>query len=327
MPERKTVTVHYRRIVGDSLTPIEFKASYDLALANQIDGVPLATNDAARKTRNSENELMVLLSPEITEKYCFGVITVFKEGDVAIAEDHDNGQVSLSKILLDEKETAIKGSTFFMVKGSHAAIINHDSTARYLRDYLAWFLRAPIGNLAQDTSIGLSPTVEIDGKSVNLGEIKAVKIRADSQVVDDDQDARSADHGDGERSFARMIERHPLSPENVRDIFYSLGVNDGRLHGISDNEFQDLQFELLIKKKEGNRIQAIPDVIVDTLMNEGLERAAEFETDTSRRRGGAVVLSYASEIEIEDPYYTIKSVKAALWNALSDWENRGMLID
>jgi len=122
-----------------------------------------------------------------------------------------------------------------------------------------------------------------------------------------------------------MIDRQPLNGANVRSILRELGMTNGTLNGFNDADLQDLEFELVVKKREHNRLTPLPDDLVQGLLNDGLDRAAEFETSGARRRGDAVVASYPGDVEVAGAYYDLNSVRALLWGALGEWANQGLI--
>jgi hypothetical protein len=122
-----------------------------------------------------------------------------------------------------------------------------------------------------------------------------------------------------------MIDRQPLNGINARTILRTLGLTDGSLHRLADADLDDLEFELLVRKKEHNRIQPLPDELIQGVLNDGIDRAAEFETLGARRRGDAIVASHPTEVDVVGAYYDLASVRAALWSALGEWTNQGLI--
>ena len=88
---------------------------------------------------------------------------------------------------------------------------------------------------------------------------------------------------------------------------------------------ENLEFELVIRKKERNRLQPLPEDIVEGVIADGLDRAAEFQADGVKRRGDSVVASFPSEVEFDGTYYDIDSVRHALWAALGSWSEQGLI--
>src|SRR5690606_4144894 len=103
------------------------------------------------------------------------------------------------------------------------------------------------------------------------------------------------------------------------------GLSNGSLQTMSDRDLQDLEFELLVRKREHNRLQPLPNDLVRGVINDGIDRAAEFEGEGARRRGDAVVASYPTDVDVAGAYYGLNSVRAALWNALSEWRQQGLI--
>lgn len=319
----KKVTVHYRRLVDRHFRDVVFRPAFEAGLSGRVNGVQLGLNDAARITVSGDGHRMCLLTPQSDDNFCFGEIAVFKDGDVPVAETDPVGQVHLRTIPLAGNEEAVRGSTYFMAVGPHVALLHHDSSTRFLEDYLRWMLRAPLGILAADEMLNLQPLIDAGGRPLAVRDIKSLKLRA--EVVAPAR-APAADGGDGRpQTFARMIERQQLTGGNVRAILHALGLSNGTLQGLNDRDLQDLEFELLVRKRENNRIQPLPDDLVRGVVNDGIDRAAEFQTDGARQRGNAVVASYPTEIDIDGAYYALNSVRAALWRALGEWRNQGLI--
>ncbi|MBX9708502.1 MAG: hypothetical protein K2X61_11270 [Caulobacteraceae bacterium] len=320
----KRVTVHYRRLVDRNFHDVVFRPAFEAGLAASINGVRLGHNDATRITVSGDGHRMCLLSPHADDNFCFGEIAVFRDGDVPVAETDPGGQVHLRTIPLAGNEEAIRGSTYFMAVGPHVALLHHDSSTRFLEDYLRWLMRAPLGNLAADEMLNLQPMIDMGGRPVAVRDIKSLKLRA--EVVAPAL-APAAMDGDDRRpqTFARMIERQQLTGGNVRAILHALGLSNGTLQGLNDRDLQDLEFELLVRKRENNRIQPLPDELVRGVINDGVDRAAEFEADGAKRRGDAIVARYATEVDVEGAYYALNSVRAALWGALGEWRNQELI--
>lgn len=322
MPKR--VTVHYRRLVDRNFHDVPFRPAFEAGLAGQIGGVQLALNDAARITVSGDGHRMCLLTPHADNHFCFGEIAVFREGDVPVAEMDPAGQVHLRTIPLAGNEEAVRGSTYFMAVGPHVALLHHDSSTRFLEDYLRWLMRAPLGNLAADEMLNLQPLINAGGRPLAVRDVKSLKLRA--EVVAPAVAPIAADGGDGRRqTFARMIERQQLTGVNVRTILHALGLSNGTLQGLNDRDLQDLEFELLVRKRENNRIQPLPNELVRGVINDGIDRAAEFQSDGAKQRGDAVVASYATEIDVDGAYYSLNSVRAALWGAIGEWRNQALI--
>lgn len=317
----KSVTVHYRRAVTDQFANIDFRARYEGGLNGQINGVRLGDVDAARVTVSSDNRRMCLLSPIVTEHYCFGEIAVFREGDVPVAEMTDAGAVQLRTIELEGNEEAIRGSSYFMARGPHLAIINHESTSRFVEEYLRWLFRQPIGEMGAGALVSLTPVILAEGEAVALHNVKSLKFKAEVELLPG-QVAAAFDQApahDDRHSFRRMIERRPLSVGDMKTILRAIGMTNGSLGDLNDQQLQDVEFELLMKKREGNRLTALPDALVAGVISDGLDQAAEFQTDGARRRGDGIVASYGAEVEIDGAYFELASVRAALWAALTQW--------
>lgn len=321
----KKVTVHYRRAVGRALADLDFRSCFEAGLSGVIDGVALRDSDAVRITTTSDGQRMCLLSPFADDNYCFGEVAVFREGDVPIAETDDDGNVHLRTITLGGNEEAVRGTTYFMTRGPHVAILHQESSTRFLEDYFRWLFRNPIGGLAQDEMVNLQPLIDAGGQPVALREVKALKIRAEVEaphVAAPDERQVGAEHV---RSFRRMIDRHHLSQANVRTILHALGLTSGSLNAFQNADFEDLEFELLVRKKENNRISALPDSLIQGIVNDGLDRAAEFQVPGAKRRGDVVVASYAGQVELEGAFYNLNSVRAVLWAALGSWVEQGLI--
>jgi hypothetical protein len=319
----KKVTVHYRRLVDRNFHDVGFRVPFEAGLAAQIGGVQLGLNDASRITVSGDGHRMCLLTPQADPNFCFGEVAVFREGDVPVAEMGPAGQVHLRTIPLAGNEEAVRGSTYFMAVGPHVALLHHDSSTRFLEDYLRWLMRAPLGNLPQDEMLNLQPMIDAGGRPLAVRDVKSLKLRAEvvAPAV-----ARAPDGGGGrQQTFARMIERQQLTGGNVRTILHALGLSNGTLQGLNDRDLQDLEFELLVRKRENNRIQPLPNDLVRGVINDGIDRAAEFHSDGARQRGSAVVASYATDIDVDGAYYVLNSVRAALWNALGEWRNQGLI--
>lgn len=320
----KRVTVHYRRAIGRNLADLDFRTCFEGGLNGQIGGIALREADAARITTSTDGQRMCLLSPHADHNYCFGEVAVFRDGDVPVAETDSNGQVHLRTIPLAGNEEAIRGTSYFMVRGPHVAILNHDSSTRFLEDYFRWLFRQPIGGLAQDDIVALQPLINAGGQPVALRAVKSLKIRAEVEAPRVAEQA-IADTADRPATFARMIDRQPLSQGNVRTILHAMGLSDGSLGRFRNADFEELEFELLVKKRENNRLVPLPDQLVDGVVNDGLDRAAEFQTEGARRRGDAVVASYPGQVEVEGAYYDLNSVRALLWQALGNWAEQGLI--
>lgn len=318
----KRVTVHYRRAVGRNFEDLDFRACFEGGLAGQIGGVVLRDADASRVTTSSDGRRMCLLSPQADANFCFGEVAVFREGDVPIAETDEAGQMHLRTIPLAGNEEAVRGTSYFMVRGSHVALLHHDSSTRFVEDYFRWLFRQPIGPLVQDELVSLAPLINAGGQPVALRNVKSLKIRAEVEMP-----AVAADEArdDRPRTFARMIDRQPLSGPNVRSILHAMGLSSGSLAHLHNADLEDLEFELIVKRRENNRITALPDNLIEGVMSDGLDRAAEFQTDGARRRGDAVVANYAGQVDYEGAYYDLGSVRAVLWAALGNWTEQGLI--
>lgn len=313
----KRVTVHYRRIVDRNLADIDFRTAFDDGLNANIGGTQLRNNDTARITTSSDRLSMCLLTPEVTQNYCFGEVAVFRDGDVPIAETTPNGDVNLRTIPLAGNEVAIKGSSYFMARGAHVALLHHEASTRFVQDYMRWLLCQPLGSLAQDELVSLVPLINAGGHPVAVRSVKALTIRAEVEAPHTDAVLAHARHP-VPASFSRMIDRQQLTGANVRGVLRELGMTGGTLDGMSDADFVDLEFELIVKKKDRNRLQPLPQEIIEGIIHDGLDRAAEFETDGARRRGDAVVASFQADVDVHGAFYDLGSVRAALWAALVD---------
>lgn len=322
MPQKR-VTVHYRRLVDRHFHDVDFRGPFNAGLGANIGGVQLNTNDVVRITTSGDGHRMCLLSPQIDPNFCFGEIAVFRDGDVPVAEKDAIGQVHLRTIPLAGNEEAVRGSTYFMAVGPHVALLHHDSSTRFLEDYLRWLMRAPLGNLAADEMLNLQPIISANGRPVAVQNIKSLKLRA--EVIAPNVVQGVAGGGARPQTFARMIERQQITGGDVRAMLHALGLSNGSLRNVPDQELEDLEFELLVRKRENNRLQALPNQLVQGVINDGIDRAAEFQTDGSRRRGDAVVASYSTDVDVVGAYYAPNSVRAALWNALGDWRQQGMI--
>jgi hypothetical protein len=318
----KKVTVHYRRLVDRNLADVDFRVPFEAGLAAQIGGVRLEDSDATRITTSGDGYRMCLLTPQV-QPVCFGEIAVFKDGDVPIAETDPAGHVVLRTIPLAGNEEAVRGSTYFMARGPHIALLHHESSTRFLEDYLRWLMRQPLGNLAQDELLSLQPLIQVGGQPVAVRNVRSLKIRA--EVERGPVPAAPTRDGGRPTSFARMIDRQPLNGITARTILRTLGLTDGSLHRLADADLDDLEFELLVRKKEHNRIQPLPDELIQGVLNDGIDRAAEFETLGARRRGDAIVASHPTEVDVVGAYYDLASVRAALWSALGEWTNQGLI--
>lgn len=323
MPKR--VTVHYRRAIDHNMADLDFRLHFETGLDGLIDGVRLRDADAKRITTSKDDRRMCLLSPEVTTNYCFGEIAVFKDGDVPVAELDPAGPIVLRTIPLAGNEEAVRGSSYFMARGPHVALLHHESSTRFVVDYLQWLFRQPVGGLPQDEIVSLQPLINAGGRVVALREVKSLTLRAEVELLP--VPAGGAAHrAEGVRqTFARMIDRQPLSGQNVRAILQALGMTRGTIDVMNDEDLRDLEFELVVKKRENNRIAPLPDHLVQGFLNDGLDRAAEFETPGARRRGDAVVASYGGEVEVAGAYYDLNSVRAVLWNALGEWSNQRLI--
>lgn len=321
----KKVTVHYRRLVDRNLADVDFRRSFEAGLAAQINGTALSASDATRITTSGDGHRMCLLTPHADHRFCFGEIAVFREGDVPVAETDPHGQVTLRTIPLNGNEEAVKGSTYFMAQGPHLAILHHESSTRFLQDYVNWLMRNPLGDLPQDEMLSLQPLIQIGGQAVAVRDVRSLKIRAD---VDRFQPAAAHVAQDGARmptSFRRMIDRQTMTGPSLKAILRSVGMTDGSLNALGADDLEDLELELVLRKKEGNKIQPLPDDLIQGVINDGLDRAAEFETQGARRRGEAIVARHPSEVDVHGAYYELNSVRAALWDALGEWTNQGLI--
>lgn len=320
----KRVTVHYRRAIDRNLADLDFRTCFENGLNGQVNGVVLRDADASRVTTSSDGQRMCLLSPQADPNFCFGEVAVFRDGDVPIAETDQHGQMHLRTIPLAGNEEAVRGTSYFMARGPHVAILHHDSSTRFLEDYFRWLFRHPIGQLAQDELVALQPLINAGGHPVALRAVKSLKIRAEVEAPA--VAVRAADGIDARPdTFARMIDRQPLSEGNVRTILHAMGLSNGSLGRFRNADFEDLEFELVVKKREKNRLMSLPDHLVEGVVNDGLDRAAEFQTEGARRRGDAVVASYLGQIEFEGAYYDLNSVRAVLWAALGNWAEQGLI--
>lgn len=319
----KKVTVHYRRLVDHRMAPIDFATPYNHALNAMINGNILRDHDVSRITTNSAGERVGLLYPENNVHHSFGEIAVFKEGDIPFAEYANDGSVALRTVQLEDNEEAIKGSSYFMFRGSHVAILHSDSSTGYLQEYFNWLLRAPIGNLPPDQHVTLMPMIQVGGRPVAFREIKALKLRADVHIGDPVRDG--AADGGLPRSFMKMIDRKIISAANIRTVLRALGMSDGSLNDLSDAELESIELELLLRKKEGRNITPLPDDLMQGVINSGLDRAAEFQAEGGNQRGDAVVAKYATEVDLVGAYYELTSVKRALNAALESWSDQGLI--
>lgn len=318
----KKVTVHYRRLVDRNLHDVDFLAAFEGGLAGHVNGVRLRDSDASRITVSNDGFRMCLLSPQ-AQPVCFGEIAVFRDGDVPIAETDGAGHVVLRTIPLAGNEEAVRGSTYFMARGPHLALLHHESSTRFLEDYVRWLMRAPIGPLAQDEMLSLQPLIQVAGQPVAVRSVRSLKIRAEVERAHPMDGARPVP--DAGTSFARMIDRQSLSGPDARSILRAIGLTDGSLRRLADGDLEDLEFELLVRKREHNRIQPLPDELIQGVLNDGIDRAAEIETAGARRRGDAIVASHPAEVEVVGAYYDLATVRAALWSALGEWTNQGLI--
>jgi hypothetical protein len=320
----KRVTVHYRRAVGRNLADLDFRACFDAGLAGQIGGVTLSSADASRVTTSSDGYRMCLLSPSSDANFCFGEVAVFREGDVPVAAIDREGQMELRTIPLAGNEEAVRGTSYFMARGPHLAILHHDSSTRFLDEYFRWLFRQPIGVLPQDDIVSLQSLINAGGHPVALRAVRSLIIRAEAEVPNIAA-PRGGRRDERPQTFARMIDRQPLSEGNVRTILRAMGMSDGSLGRFRNQDYEDLEFELLVKRREGNRIAPLPDHLVEGVVNDGLDRAAEFETEGARRRGDAVIASFPGQIDYEGAYYDLNSVRALLWAALGSWADQELI--
>lgn len=320
----KRVTVHYRRLVDGDLADVEFRVPFERGLSAQIDGVLLSQSDAIRLTHSGDGHQMCLLSPEVGDHYCFGEIAVFREGDVPVAETDDDGNVTLRTILLNGNEQAVRGSSYFMAVGAHLAILHNESSTRFLDDYLNWLMRAPLGPLPAETMLSLQPLIRVGGRAVAVRNVKALTIRAEVERPMG-HDIRVEPDARQETSFRRMIDRQTLTGVDLLEVLRKVGLTDGSLGRLGAEDLEDLELEILLRKKEANRLQPLPDQLIQGVINDGLDSAAEFKTDGASRRGDAVVARHPSEIEVVGAYYELNSVKAALWGALAEWTNQELI--
>jgi hypothetical protein len=321
MPSKR-VTIHYRRIVDRNLADLDFLACFQAGLNGQVGGIRLRDSDSIRITLSADRKRMCLLSPIADPNFCFGEVAVFKEGDVPIATTDDGGQVHLRRIELEGNEEAIRGTSYFMARGPHLAILHHDSQTRFLADYFGWLFRQPIGDLPQEEMVSLQPLISVAGQPVALREVKSLKIRAEVEIP---QVGMHAVPDGRVQTFRRMIDRQQLDQSAIRTILHAMGMSNGSVRQIPDAEIENLEFELLITKKERNRLQPLPNEIIEGVVADGLDRAAEFHADGVRRRGDVVVASYPAEVEFDGTYYDENSVRTVLWAALGSWANQGLI--
>lgn len=327
MAEKKIVTVHYRRLANRDFKGLQptCRDAMLTALDAVIDGSKLGEVDSARVTTTNDGRRMCLLSPAFTPDLAFGEIAVFREGDVPIAETDDAGQMVLKTIPLGDKEIAVLGSSYFLIHGPHLAMLHQESSTRFVREYLNWLLKQPLGSLATDEIVHLMPMAMADGKKVGLKDVKSLKIRGEI-----DTSIHPVAVGDARSelmpsSFSRFIERRSLGVGDGRDLLRRFGLTDGTLNGVSDDDLENLEFELIVKKREKRNLEVLPDSIIEGMISDGIDTAAEFQTDGTRRRGSAVVMSHRGEVELEGAYLDLKSVRALLAASLEEWSKQGLL--
>jgi hypothetical protein len=321
----KLATVHYRRLANrnfQDLNPM-CRDAVLTALDTEINGSRLGDVDSARVTTTDDGHRMCLLTPSVTADTVFGEIAVFREGDVPVAETDDEGQVTLKTIQLDDKEEAVLGSSYFLVHGPHVAILHQESSTRFVREYFNWLLRHPLGGLAPDEVVHLIPMAMADGKMVGLQEVKSLKIRGE---IDHHHVAIAAD-AVPERlgSFSRFIERRLLNGADGRDLMRLFGLTDGSLHNVTDADLENLEFELVVKKREKRNLEVLPESIIQGLLSDGVDTAAEFQTAGTRRRGNAIVMSHRGEVDLQGAYLELNSVRALLVSAIEEWGNQGLI--
>lgn len=260
MAEKKTVTVHYRRLANkkfQTLMPTGREALKS-ALEVEIDGSRLGDVDSLRVTKTADGRRMCLLTPSITDDLVFGEVAVFREGDVPIAETDDEGQMVLKTIPLGDKEIAVLGSSYFLIRGQHLAMLHQESSSRFVREYLNWILRQPLGAYAADETVHLIPMAMAEGKKVGLKDVKSLKIRG--EIDHELPTAQSVSRlGPQEASFSRFIEKRSLGIGDGRDLLRRFGLTDGSLKQVSDDDLENLEFELIVKKREKRNLEVLPN--------------------------------------------------------------------
>ena len=325
----KRVTVHYRRIVGggyQTLAP-EFHVSFAGGLESRIAGERLIDKDVARITTTSDSRRMCLLEQVVQPSVCFGEIAIFRDGDIAVAETAADGQVHLKTITLGGNSTQVQGSSYFMVKGEHVAMIHQESSGRFVEEYFRWILRQPIGPVAQDEIIRLVPFAVLDGQLVGLQQVRSLKLHAavDNQVHIEDFLPDSQNDRRRPETSRKTLQRKRLGTGMLRTILESLGLSHGALMNVSDADLEDVEVDLLVRKRDRRRLDVMPPNIIQAVVNDGLEQAAEFGAKGTRRIGDAVIVTFPGDVELDGPYYDVPSVRNVLWRALGAWADQGII--
>lgn len=316
----KRVVVHYRRItdgLNNQLSPTPV-ACLEQALSHTIGGVAFGDNDALRVRQEPNERSSVLLSPSIVGQLAFGEIASLRDGDVPVAETTASGEIELRSIPLDNQTHVVVGSSYFLVQGPHVALVHQDSSsAKVVREYLNWCFRQPIGPLAASSFVDLVPYALAGGRPVGLSGVKSLKVLGHVR--------RASQPVAATRTSAGQREALPLTPRAARQILRSIGLTPGTLSGLSDAELDEFEFELIVKRRARRTLEVLPQELVDGIFSDGIDQAAEFQSEGATRRGEAVVVTHRGEVATAGPYLDYGSVRRLMAEAFSVWASQNIL--
>lgn len=333
MPERQSVTIHYRRFV-DSNNILAGRTLEDLindAMIHVADGGQLREN-WTRRTR--------LLPPEQQDTHFinlfgdgaghfFGDLTHFTRGHMQalLERADDTPSLNVSQMPAPEGREYLHSVMYWLARGNHVLVLQSRSVGtKQLEEYLTWLLHDRCSLIADEEGIVLEMVFDTDEVGGDLEDISSIVIGGSPLAP-----PPAPVDGGGEQAAARDVEeyrglerKHAWAArmrEVLRAVMNSEADVEELLNSVPDGADLDVVVQIGYKLRRREVSRAPMQRALRNLPDGDIRAVSK----TGRQTGRDVRLSYPARVLKEGSLLDPADVERALREAYDSFINNGKI--
>lgn len=333
MVDRKSITVHYRRLedpVG-AMGGISLEAALRSAMACRHEGALIKerVNNRAWAIPNQDDTFLMNLYHDDGVSY-FGDLTQYTTGflQALLNNEPEKPVLSVEQQPPPEGKEYIHSMMYWMVIGNHLmAIQSRSLSSKHLEEYLTWLLKERTGAMGENGHVILNAKFDRDEMGGDMDDVKDIIVGGVGAV----EAAPIVLNAGQEQDRVREVDRHVTFEENkpwgerAIEVLKAVMRNDADVSRLLADipEGADLDVSVHIGyKTKSRRVSRAP-------MQQVLRNLPEGEITASgkygRSRGKDIRLSYPARIITRGSLLDPDDAKAKLRDAYDYFVNNGKI--
>lgn len=335
MPERQSVTIHYRRF-RDENNVLQGRTLEDYvndALDVEADGGPLRQN-WSRRTR--------LLPPDAQDTHFinlhgnggghfFADLTHFTRGHMqALLERAENTpSLNVSQLPAPEGREYLHSMMYWLVRGNHVMVLQSRSIGtKQLEEYLSWLLHERSQMVGQSAVVILDPVLDADEVGGDLEDISSIIIGgsplAPPPAPPPAQPQRGAESAREVEEY-RGLERKHAWATRMREVLRAVMNSDADVEQLLDSVPDGADLDVVVQigyKLRRREVSREPMQRALRNLPDGDIRAV---SKSGRQSGRDIRLSYTARVLKEGSLLDPEDVERALREAYDSFVNNGKI--